>query len=411
MINHGHTLIASPSLRNQFIEQELKLKKANGWCLTCAHLATLSVMATLAILCTPIHALGQSAPVHPCLNSAAILIRQTLQAPCEQSLESASIETLLDSISSAYEIPIWCDRNIARDQIVSMDKRDESLEIFLNRAIAKADAVLVPLAGIVMVCPKSKCDAVEAAYWRFAVSRSVSTLRALGSKPYGWPDGSTAATAIEGFATRCFPDPNLTIKTEHDIWRGFEFRKTTTPLSIGTCLLSGFDLCLADQDGKLIVMPLPKEDFQVDWTYSKDDIEKKIGANWWKEWRQRWPESSVSKSVKPEGWKVLATVASHRDLVQPMIPKKKWEKPKGEVGLDKKGYSGTFDCELELALRSLAAQTKIEFFPIPVPASLESKRVKLKLDKTPLDDILRQISKQCGVHFKRDGQRIEIIPD
>ena len=411
MIDHGHTLIACAPLRNQFIEQELKLKKASGWCLTCTRLATLSMMATLAFLCIPMQAFSQNATVHPCLISAAIAIHQTLQAPCEQALESASIETLVDSVSSAYEIPIWCDRSIARDKIVAMDRREETLQIFLNRAIAKVDSVLIPMAGVVMVCPKAKCDAVEAAYWSLTVSRAANSMRALGPKAFGWPDGSTAAFAIDGFATRCFPDAELTIKTEHDIWRGFEFRKTTTPATIGTCLLSGFDLCLEDREGKLAVSPLPTEKTQVEWTYSRNDIEKKIGPTWWKEWRQRWPEARVSKSEKPEGWKVMATVASHRDLVQPMIPKKKWEKPKGEVGADKKGYSGTFDCELELALRSLAAQTKLEFFPLPVPASLESKKVKLKLDKTPLDDILREISKQCEVHFKRDGQRIEIVPN
>ncbi len=411
MSNHGHTLIAAVVLRNQFIEQELKLKKENGWCLTCTQRATLATMATLAFLCTSKASLGQNATTHPYLHSAAIAIHQTLQAPCEQVLESASIEILLDSIASAYEIPIWCDRNVPRDKIVAMDRRDETLEIFLNRAIAKVESVLVPMAGVVMVCPTSKRDAVEAAYWRLAVSRSANSLRALGTKPYGWPDGSTSAAAIEGFAMRCFPDATMSIKTEHDIWRGFEFRKTTTPSSMSVCLLSGFDLCLADQEGKLVVAPLPAENYQVDWTYTKDEIEKKIGAVWWKEWRQQWPASTVSKSSKPDGWKVMATVASHRDLVQPMIPKKKWERPKGVIDVDKKVYSGIYDHPLELVLRSLADQTKLEFFPLPVPASLETKRVKLKLDKTPLEEILREISKQCGVQFKRYGQRIEIIPD
>ena len=80
------------------------------------------------------------------------------------------------------------------------------------------------------------------------------------------------------------------------------------------------------------------------------------------------------------------------------------------MGLDRKGLSGTLEGELELVVRSLAAQTKLDFFPIPLPSSLESTRVKLKLDKTPIDEILKEITKQCGVRFKRDGQRVEIIP-
>ena len=70
----------------------------------------------------------------------------------------------------------------------------------------------------------------------------------------------------------------------------------------------------------------------------------------------------------------------------------------------------TIQGELERVIRSLAAQTKLDFHPLPLPAILESKKVKLKLNKTSLDDILKEITNQCGVRFKRDGQKVEIIP-
>jgi hypothetical protein len=152
-------------------------------------------------------------------------------------------------------------------------------------------------------------------------------------------------------------------------------------------------------------------DPNVTWTYSNEDIQKRIGESARKTWRQRWPEAVIAKSTKPEGWRVVASVASHRDLIGPLIPRKKWEKPKpGDVGLEKKGFSGALEGELELVIRSLAAQTKLEFFPVPLPSSLETKKVKLKLDKTPLEDILKEITRQSGVRFKRDGQRVEVIP-
>ena len=357
------------------------------------------------------HAFSQSTITHPCMSVSAISIQQSLQAPCEQVVESTSLESLLDSISSAYEIPIWCDRRIARDTVVSVEKRDETLESFLGRAIEKVDAVLLPLAGVVMVVRKSECDAIEAAHWRLSVSLAAIPMRPMGTKPLGWPDGSVASTVIQEFASRCVPDASLTFKTEHDIWRAFEFRKSTTAATISTCLLSGFDLCLADQDGKLTVAPILAGDSKVDWIYSTDEIEKRIGQSAWKTWRQRWTDATVSRSTKPSGWRVNATVASHRDLIRPLIPKKKWEKPKvSETDLDKKGFSGALEGELELVIRSLAAQTKLDFHPLPLPAILESKKVKLKLNKTSLDDILKEITNQCGVRFKRDGQKVEIIP-
>ena len=356
------------------------------------------------------HAFSQST-THPYLSVSAIAIQQSLQAPCEQVVENSSLESLLDSISSAYEISIWCDRRVARDKLVTVERRDESLEDFLNRAIEKVDAVLIPLAGVLLVAPKSERDAIEAACWRLTVSLAANTLRPMGTKPFGWPDGSVASTVIQEFASRSLPDANIKFETEHDIWRAFEFRKTTTVATISTCLLSGFNLCLAEQDGKLTVAPVSKADLKVDWVYSTEEIEKKIGVSAWKAWRMRWTDAKVSKSTKPAGWRVTATVASHRDLIRPLIPKKRWDKRKAsETEVDKKGYSGALEGELERVIRSLAAQTKLDFFPIPLPASLETKTVKLKLNKTSLDDILKEITAQCGVRFKRDGQKVEIIP-
>ena len=404
------TLVTPGSLRNQFIQQEFKLEKASCSYLTTLHSATLSLVSALMFFALSVHAFSQST-THPYLSASAIAIQQSLQAPCEQVVENSSLESLLDSISLAYEISICCDRRIARDTLVTVERRDESLEDFLNRAIEKVDAVLIPLAGVLLVAPKSERDAIEAAYWRLTVSLAANTFRPMGTKPFGWPDGSVASTVIQEFASRSLPDANIKFETEHDIWRAFEFRKTTTAATISTCLLSGFNLCLVELDGKLTVTPVSKADLKVDWVYSTEEIEKKIGESARKAWRMRWTDAKVSKSTKPAGWRVTATVASHRDLIRPWIPQKRWDKRKAsETEVDKKGYAGALEGELERVIRSLAAQTKLDFFPIPLPASLESKTVKLKLNKTSLDDILKEITAQCGVRFKRDGQKVEIIP-
>jgi len=404
------TLVAHLSVRNQLIEQEWNLVKAYSSRLTMHPVVTLALISMLVFWTNTEQSLGQSTS-HPYMSQSANSMQQMLQAPCEQVLENVSLEALIDSISGAYDIPIWCDRRIAKDTLVTLEKREESLESFLNRAVVKANAVLIPLAGVLMICPRSRSDEIEAAHWRLAVSRSASSMRPLGAKSFGWPDGYVASAAIRDFVTRCMPEANLNIKIERDIWRTFEFPKSTTPATVSVCLLSGFDQCLADQDGTLAITPIASTDAKVEWTYTMEDI-KKIGELAWKSWRDRWPEATFMKSAKPAGWRVIATVASHRDLIAPLIPKKKWEKPKpSEVGLDRKAYSATFENEeLERVIRSLAASTKIEFYPMPLPASLESKKVNLKLVKTPLDEILKELTKQCGVRFKRDGQRVEIIP-
>ncbi len=404
------TVVAHLPLRNQLIAQGWNLAKAHGSHLTTNRSLTPALFLMLVFASPTTYALAQSGG-HPYLSQSAISMQQMLQVPCEQGFERAPLEVLLDSVASAYEITIWCDRRIARDTPVTIERREETLESFLNRAIIQADAVLIPLAGVLMVCPRANRDAVDAAHWRLSVARSASALRPLGAKPFSWPDGYVASAAIQDFVARCMPDANWNIKIDKDIWRAFEFPKTTTAASISICMLSGFNLCLEEQEGKLVVAPIAIADSKVEWTYSKEDV-KRIGEAAWKSWRERWPDATFVKSTKPDGWRVSATVASHRDLIAPLIPKKKWEKPKpSEVGLDRRVFSQTInDQELERVIRSLAAATKLEFYPLPLPASLEAKKVTMKLDKTPLDAILKEITNQCGVKFRRDGQRIEIIP-
>ncbi len=400
------TLLTPDSLRNQLICQEYKLAKADCSHLTMNRSVTLALFALFVFASIPMQAFSQNESNHPCLSASAIQIQQVLQAPCEQSFESQSLELMLDNIAAAYSVPIWCDRRIARDTAISMDRRDETLESFLNRAVDKVDAVLIPLDGVIMVVPSAKRDEIEANYWRLAVSPSAKKMRSAGAKPFGWPDGSVALSVIQDFSTRCAPDANLEFKIEHDIWRGFEFRKTTSAAAISACLLSGFDLCLADREGVLAVTPIQPVDPNVAWTYSSEEIEKKIGSVAWKEWRAQWPSASISKSAKPAGWRVTATVAAHWDLIRPLIPKKKWEKPK----LEQKGFTATMEGELDYVIRSLAAGAKLEFFPLPLSANHKSKPIKMQLNNSPVDDILKEITKQSGVQFKRQGNRVEILP-
>lgn len=401
------TLVTAVASRNHLPKQDYILEKATCSRLTTKRQVTLCLIALLAFNAFSVTmSYGQNTSIHPCLNPSAILIHQSLQAPFGQVMESASLESILDGIASSCEIAIWCDRRIARDTVISIEKRDESLESFLKRAIANVDAALLPLDGVVLVVPKAKSDEIDTAYWKLSVSRAASSLRPIGPKPFSWPDGAIAYEVILDFMSRSAPNSGKNFTIEHDIWRAFEFRKTTTAAAMGTCLLSGFDLCLQDRDGLLVVAPFMASEPRVDWTYTKQEVETKIGETAWKAWRQRWTDATATKSAQPNGWRVTATVAAHRELVRSLIPQKKLEKPAG----GEKVFSGPLEGELELVVRSLAAQTKLEFFPLPLPASLESKTVKLKLDKTTLDGILIEITKQCGVRFERKGQRVEIIP-
>jgi hypothetical protein len=350
-------------------------------------------------------------PSHPYLSPAAIATQQVLQAPCEQGFERNTLEVLLDGVSLSFEIPIWCDRRIARDTLVALDKRNDTLASFLNRAIEDVDAVVIPLGGVLVVAPRSEQSAIEAAYWKISTSRIAIASSSKANKPFGWPDATAASAVLDEFSLRYSLEPKLAMDMDLDIWRAFEFPKSATMATIAVCLTSGFNKCIEEREGKLTVVPIDAAEANVEWSYTKDEIEKKIGPTVWKTWRHKWPDAKVTPA-KPasNGWRVSATAAAHRELIQPMVPAKKWDAAKPSEPKAVKAFSGPMEGELELVIRSLAAQAKLEFFPIPLPSSLESKKVSLKLNKSTIEEILKEITVQTGVQFKIDGKRVEIIP-
>jgi hypothetical protein len=314
------TLIAPRPIRNHSSQQERNLHKAHRSLLTTRSLVTLTTLLLFA-LCLHSQSYAQGMPSHPQLRTPIVAIHQTLQAPSEQLVE-CSLESLLEIIAAEYKISLWCDRRIAKDTLVRLEPRSETLESLLNRALKEVDAGLVPLDGVLMVAPLSRCDAIEAAHWRLVQSRAASALLNVDSKPFSWPNGTVASQVIESYQSRFLPRVTMPESIEHDIWKAFEFRKAT-PATIGICLFTSFDLCLADEHGTLQVIDLPIEspsDEQacyVEWVYPAETIKKlATDKDKLRLWKAHWPKATTAKN-KNGDMVIQATVSAHRELIRP----------------------------------------------------------------------------------------------
>ena len=344
------------------------------------------------------------APHHPSMTAASIALQQGLQAPC-RTYVSAPLESLLEVISKEQGIPIWIDRRIAKDTKIEIEKQEETLETFLTRAAASVDGALVPVDGVLVIVPKPKQASIEAAYWRLCVSRVGSSLTRIDSTPFGWPDASVPSRIFNEFVGRYGLQELNEATLEYDLWKKFEFRKSSTA-SISVCLLSGFDLCLADENNHLKIVWLERsgnDAFNVSWLYKASEI-KRIGEGHWRDWRTRWPDA-VSKATKTGDYSIQAPVAAHRDLVRPLFPVKKPDTKKQGISV----FSGPLKGELEVVIRSLAVQAQLEFAPLPLPPKLGSKTIDVTLNNSTIDDILKLIGKESGLEFRRSGQRVEIV--
>jgi len=403
------TVVGLLLIRNQFLRPESFLEKAHASRLTLRARMIGRSLATLLSLSTSLLAFAQNLDTHPCLSVSTISVTQVLQSPRSQSIANQSVEALLEDIARVYDLSLWCDRRIARDTIITLEKKEETLGAFLERVASIVDAGVIPLGGAVMIIPNSKCETVEAAYWSLFQSKGFSSQSLAQTKPFGWPEGSIAAHIFEDFARHSAIQPRMDLSIEHDVWQAFQFRKGTESAAISTCLLSGFDLRLASRDGQLCVISTqsgdPPLESPVSWSYSQEDLIQRIGSKPWKAWRQRWPDARIVESKPKVFWTITAPAAAHRDLVRSLIPKKKWDKPK----VNDLEFTGQIRTGLEKAILELASRTNLDFFPLPLAERIAMKEVDLTLNKARIDEILRLLSEQSGVQFRRDGHRVEII--
>jgi len=393
-------------IRNHHPERVCFLNKSH-----CKHLTTQPAVTLLAVIawftvCLHTNSNGQSASTHPYLTASAIALHQQLQSPCEQMVKNDQLESLLSAMAENAKIQIWFDRRISRDRTISLKEKTETLEGFLSRVVEQVDGDIIPLQGILMISPKEKRDAIEAAYWRLLQSNTSPELTRIDREPFQWSDAATGSEVLESFFSRYVAKLATKPEVELDLWQAHVFKKIP-PTSLSVCLLSGFDLALGEKNGESFVFKLsePERDqdgnFQVEWVYTKTDIAK-IGKAYWTDWKTRWPESRSKE--KQAGWQVTATPQSHRDLVRPLIPIKKAEK-KTSSGK----FSGPIRGQLERVLATLSNQFRLEFSPLPLPPNVAIKDIDMNLNNSTLDDILREIEKQAGIELRRTDQKVQIL--
>jgi hypothetical protein len=395
------TLIATRSLRNQIVQQESIRNNPLQSSLTTAPSVTL---AWIALLVLQSHACGQMVSNHPSMTAASIALQQKLQSPC-RAYVAAPLESLLEIISIEQGIPIWIDRRITKDAKIEIEKQEETIETYLARVSSSVGGALVPVDGVLMIVPQPKQASIEAAYWRLAVSRVGGALTRIDPTPFEWPEASVPSKILNEFVRRYGLQELNEAPLEYDLWKKFEFRKSS-PASISVCLLSGFDLCLADENNQLKIVSLERSGdsaFDVNWVYKASEV-KRIGEAYWRDWRTRWPDA-VSKATKTGDYHIQAQVAAHRDLLQPLFPLKKPDTKKQGISV----FSGPLKGELEIVLRSLAVQTQLEFVPLPLPPKLGSKSIDVTLNNSTIEDILKLIGNESGLEFRKLGQRVEII--
>lgn len=407
-----NTLIAASTLRNDFNQQEFILLKAKHTHLTTTSARTLAMIFWCVVSCAfalwSRHVDAQDIKSHPCLSDPAIAVQQTLQAPFDQPVEN-TFESFLEIVAAEYKLNIWCDRRIAKDTVIRLDASNTILKSAMESAVREVEAAMVPTAGVLMIVPKNLESQIAGADWRMSMSKNAGRMNQLDSKPFAWADATEPSKIIADYFLRYPAAGSEILEIERDLWKGFEFRKTT-PAAIGLCLLSGFDYCLEETEGTIRVGALTElttdenQGSAVEWTYRKDALQK-FGKEHWQAWRKQWPDVAVSGLGKSGDFRVEASVVAHRELVRPLVPTKKYLPNNSAASR----FTGRLNAELEAVLMAFGAKAKVEFTPLPLPPKIATLVIDVNLNNHTLDEALKLIGQQADLTFQRTGQKVEII--
>lgn len=353
----------------------------------------------------PLTGLGQT-KTHPYLGASMVSVQQRLSAPA-QPLTRSSLESAIASLSSAYDTPIWIDRSVSRDRIVEAKiESDESFGTLLEKIATQVDASVLIAEGIVVIAPGNKAPVLQQTVWQLQLANLPSGWRRLQDE-FGWPVGTPMRDVARMMSLRLGFRDDWIEPLEHDLWPAYQFSKVPK-WSIAFCILSSMDRTMEWSDGTIRIgeLPFDRANEQVEWTYTAKQIED-LGSSHCRAWKASCPTAVVERN-SDGGWRIQALPEEHRQLVQPLVPKKKWTAPKPETAT----YSGVVQGRLGNAIQAIGQSLKIDFFPLPLPDAVASREIRVEYKNATAEQLLRDLGKAGGVEFiHREGRmEIRILP-
>jgi hypothetical protein len=325
---------------------------------------------------------------------------------------------LLDWIESSRvrdQIPIWLDRRIPSDIELRVDVPSEQTCYAVLQSVAKQiDAEVACVDRWVALVPAGFASRVEWAYWNSMTSQNIRLRTPLKSE-FVWNEGSDTRQIWQSFLQTCgipVASPSPLIDSEPDVWRAFRFEQTNAA-AIATLLLCGFDQRLdypTDQPPKIDSLSeaaVPMLSFRYELEIPK------IGKQAWQDWRARWPEVKVERVGNPgspnrDAWEILAPVAAHRELVDPLtaVPA-----PKRPVDPKQpKRFTGHYRGETRRILESLSKQLGLRFDTEGLPADLARREIDVVFQNASLEELLEKLSKASGLRISVSSTKLLAIP-
>ena len=368
------------------------------------------------LVCLFSHGLVQAQSVHPFRTPQAIGLTSQLRAASGFAGSKLQLP-LSDWVQTTLvrdQIPVWLDRRIPKDHGLSIEiPKGQSNKEVLDRVADELDAEIAMVDRYIAIVPKGKAPSIEWAYWNLVSEPSDPRLRVTRKDRFEWPDGSDTRSIWKSFLDQYRLGPigdSQGLAATIDRWPAGRLESTNIA-AMATLLLSGFDQRIdwpAAQPPSL--QPL-LEGRPVRFRYTSEI--PKVGKVAWQAWRSRWPQATVeqveSVATAPSqtaAWDILAPVAAHGELVEPLAPAAK-PKPVSPGGQAKR-YTGRYRGEILKILTSLGQQLSLELLADELTTELSRREVDVSFSEVSLEELLAKLGQASGLKITVEGLAMKV---
>ena len=368
------------------------------------------------LVCLFSHGLVEAQSVHPFRTPQAIGLTSQLRAASGFAGSKLQLP-LSDWVQTTLvrdQIPVWLDRRIPKDHGLSIEiPKGQSNQEVLDRVADELDAEIAMVDRYIAIVPKGKAPSIEWAYWNLVSEPSDPRLRVTRKDRFEWPDGSDTRSIWKSFLDQYRLGPiadSQGLAATIDRWPAGRLESTNIA-AMATLLLSGFDQRIdwpAAQPPSL--QPL-LEGRPVRFRYTSEI--PKVGKVAWQAWRSRWPQATVeqveSVATAPSqtaAWDILAPVAAHGELVEPLAPAAK-PKPVSPGGQAKR-YTGRYRGEILKILTSLGQQLSLELLADELTTELSRREVDVSFSEVSLEELLAKLGQASGLKITVEGLAMKV---
>jgi hypothetical protein len=312
------------------------------------------------------------------------------------------------------QIPVWLDRRIPKDHGLSIEiPKGQSNKEVLERVAKELDAEVAMVDRYIAIVPKGKAGAIEWAYWNLVSEPSDPRLRVARKDRFEWSDGSDTRSIWKSFLDQYRLGPigdSQVLAATIDRWPAGRLESTNIA-AMATLLLSGFDQRIDWPAAQPPSLEPLREGGPVRFRYTSEI--PKVGKVAWQAWRSRWPQATVEQvgsvataSSQTAAWDILAPVAAHGELVEPLAPAAK-PKPVSPGGQAKR-YTGRYRGEILKILTSLSQQLSLELLADELTTELSRREVDVSFSEVSLEELLAKLGQASGLKLTIEGPAMKV---